>query len=110
MLAFSLVHDLYDSDNRHYRQELLVPFVTFFDRMRGYLAWGNGMPTNFSKILEDLREWGLNDYKMSELTGIERSKLSKFRTGDRKQPTYDDGCAIMKVYNREKKNSHTNED
>ncbi len=61
------------------------------------------MPTDFSKILEDLRSWGLNDYKMSEITGIERSKLSKFRTGARKQPTYDDGCAIMKVYKKESK-------
>ncbi len=61
------------------------------------------MATDFSKILEDLREWGLNDYKVAELTGIERSKLSKFRTGDRKNPTYDDGCAIMAIYDKEKK-------
>lgn len=65
------------------------------------------MATDFSKILSDLRDWGLNDYKMAELTGLERSKLSKFRTGDRKHPTYDDGCAIMKVYNREKKKDRT---
>ena len=45
--------------------------------------------TDFAKILSELREWGFNDYKMAELTGIERSKLSKFRTGDRKNPTYD---------------------
>tara|TARA_R100001143_G_C3359251_1_gene134492 strand:- start:442 stop:648 length:207 start_codon:yes stop_codon:yes gene_type:complete len=61
------------------------------------------MATDFSKILEDLREWGFNDYKMAELTGIERSKLSKFRTGDRKNPTYDDGCAIMKVFKSQMK-------
>ena len=61
------------------------------------------MATDFSKILEDLRSWGFNDYKMAELTGIERSKLSKFRTGDRKQPNYDDGVGIMKVYKREAK-------
>jgi len=46
-------------------------------------------------------DWGFNDYKMSKLTDIERSKLSKFRTGDRKNPTYDDGIAIMEVYKRE---------
>ncbi len=40
--------------------------------------------TDFSKILNDLREWGVNDYRLSELTEIERSKLSKLRTGDRK--------------------------
>ncbi len=61
------------------------------------------MATDFSKILEDLREWGLNDYKMAELTGVERSKLSKFRTGDRTNPTYDDGCAIMAIYQKEAK-------
>jgi hypothetical protein len=59
--------------------------------------------TNFSKILEDLRTWGVNDYALAERTGIERSKLSKLRTGDRKQPNYDDGVAIMSIYNAERK-------
>jgi len=59
--------------------------------------------TDFSMILKSLRDWGFNDYKVAELTGIERSKLSKLRTTARKQPTYDDGCAIMAVYKREKR-------
>jgi len=59
-------------------------------------------PTGFSKILSDLREWGVNDYDMAKETEIERSKLSKLRTGDRKQPSYDDGVAIMRVYQKEK--------
>lgn len=59
--------------------------------------------TDFSKILTDLKAWGINDYKLSELTNIERSKLSKLRTGDRKQPNYDDGVKIMRVYEREKR-------
>lgn len=59
------------------------------------------MATDFTKILEDLRGWGFNDYKMAELTGIERSKLSKLRTGDRRQPNYDDGVAIMEAYKKE---------
>ena len=54
--------------------------------------------TNFSKILTELREKGINDYKLAELTGIERSKLSKLRTGAKKQAFYDDGMAIMEVY------------
>ena len=54
--------------------------------------------TDFSKILEELREKGFNDYKMAELTGVNRTSLSKLRTGDRKQPNYDDGLAIMAVY------------
>ena len=62
--------------------------------------------TDFSKILNELRDWDINDYKMSELTGIERSKLSKLRTGDRKQPNYDDGVAIMSAYNKEKQRKH----
>lgn len=64
------------------------------------------MATNFSKILGELREWGFNDYKMAELTNIERSKLSKLRTGDRKQPSYDDGVEIMKIYKKEAKRKH----
>lgn len=61
--------------------------------------------TDFAEILTLLRDWGFNDYKMAELTGIERSRLSKLRTGDRKQPTYDDGVAIMKIYKREARKS-----
>ncbi|EED31544.1 hypothetical protein NOR53_2659 [gamma proteobacterium NOR5-3] len=61
------------------------------------------MSTDFSKILTELRDWGFNDYKMAEITGIERSKLSKLRTGDRKQPNYDDGVSIMEVYKAESK-------
>lgn len=57
--------------------------------------------TDFAEILGKLREWGVNDYRLSDLTGIERSKLTKLRTGDRRQPNYDDGVEIMKVYKRE---------
>jgi len=59
--------------------------------------------TDFSEILSLLRDWGFNDYKMAELTGIERSRLSKLRTGDRKQPTYDDGVEIVRIYRKEAK-------
>lgn len=65
-------------------------------------------PTDFTRILSELREWGVNDYKLSEQTDIERSKLSKLRTGDRKQPSYDDGVAIMKVYKRERDKARRN--
>ena len=54
--------------------------------------------TDFSKILTELRGKGLNDYKMAEVTGIDRTTLSKLRTGDRKTINYDDGVAIMKTY------------
>jgi len=66
------------------------------------------MATDFKEILEDLKEWGFNDYKMAELTGIDRSMLSRLRTGKRDQPTYDNGVAIIKIYTRElKKHGHT---
>ena len=57
--------------------------------------------TDFSEILSELREWNFNDYKMAELTGIERSKLSEWRKGERNSPTYDDGCLIMAIYRKE---------
>jgi len=53
--------------------------------------------TDFAAILKELQEKGLNDYKMAELTGIERTKLSRLRTGKIKQPTYDDGIKIYKT-------------
>jgi len=59
--------------------------------------------TDFSEILTNLKDWGINDYEMSRLTGIERSKLSKLRTGDRKQPNYDDGAEIMRIHQKEAK-------
>jgi len=57
--------------------------------------------TDFSKILSDLKDAGFNDYKMEELTGINRSNLTKLRTGKRAQPNYDDGVAIINIYNKE---------
>lgn len=60
-------------------------------------------PTDFSAILEQLKDWGINDYQMAELTGLDRSKLTKLRSGARKQANYDDGCLIMEVYKKEKR-------
>jgi len=62
--------------------------------------------TDFSAILEQMREWGFNDYKMEELTGLDRSKLTKLRSGARKQANYDDGCVIMDIYDKEKRKKH----
>lgn len=102
MLRF---HGNCNSDVRHNRQEYNSALYHFFSYRE--FGFSNsvlcGVPTDFSKILANLREWGVNDYKMAELTGIERSKLSKFRTGDRKNPTYDDGVEIMKIYKAQKR-------
>ena len=58
--------------------------------------------TDFAAILKELQEKGLNDYKMAELTGIERTKLSKLRNGKIKQPAYDDGVEILKIHKSNK--------
>lgn len=59
--------------------------------------------TDFAKMLRELNELGINDYKLAELTGIERSKLTKLRNGTKQQPYYDDGVAIIAEYNRLKR-------
>ncbi|MFM2320576.1 MAG: hypothetical protein RLZZ215_3197 [Pseudomonadota bacterium] len=56
--------------------------------------------TDFAKMLRELNELGVNDYKLAELTGIERSKLTKLRNGTKQQPYYDDGMAIVDVYQK----------
>lgn len=56
--------------------------------------------TDFAQILTELREKGFNDYKMAELTEVNRTMLSKLRVGKRKQPNYDDGAEIMLIYNK----------
>ena len=75
--------------------------VLWFDNGMYRLRFMGNSKTDFSKILSDLKDAGFNDYKMEELTGINRSNLTKLRTGKRSQCNYDDGFAIMKVYNKE---------
>lgn len=55
--------------------------------------------TDFAKILTELKEkYGINDYDMEKLTGKDRSKFTKLRTGARKQANYDDGAQIMEIF------------
>lgn len=61
----------------------------------------NDKKTDFAKILTELKESGFNDYDMEKLTGINRSNLTKLRTGKRDQPKYDDGVAIMEIFEKE---------
>lgn len=63
----------------------------------------NKKPTDFSAILEQMKDWGVNDYQMAELTGLDRSKLTKLRSGARRQANYDDGCLIVEAYKKEKR-------
>ena len=58
--------------------------------------------TDFAAILTELNEkYGITDYEMAKLTGKDRSKFTKLRTGARKQANYDDGCEIMAIYKKE---------
>jgi len=59
--------------------------------------------TDFSKVLTDLKDWGVGDTQMEELTGIERTGLLRLRKGTKTQPNYDDGVEIMRVYQKERK-------
>ena len=62
-----------------------------------------GKVTDFSKILTELLEkYEITDYDMAKLTGKDRSKFTKLRTGARKQANYDDGCQIMDIYKNQK--------
>jgi hypothetical protein len=80
-----------------------VTFASIFAIVIMFIINGVYMATDFTKILEDLRSWGLNDYKMADLVDLDRSTLSKLRKGDRKQPGYDDGVKIMEIYKKEAK-------
>lgn len=75
--------------------------VLWFDKGMYRLRFMSRVKTDFSKILTSLKEAGFNDYKLEELTGINRSNLTKLRTGKRTQCNYDDGVAIMNIYNKE---------
>jgi len=60
--------------------------------------------TDFAAILTELNEeFGITDYEMAKLTGKDRSKFTKLRTGARKQANYDDGVEIMDIYKKQKR-------
>ena len=59
--------------------------------------------TDFQAILSELKEWGFNDYEIERRTGLGRSKVTKLRTGARKQPNYDDGRVIVELWKKEKR-------
>ena len=54
--------------------------------------------TEFSPFLNQLRKWGFNDSKIAEMTGIERSMITKLRTRQHRKAGYDEGNAIMNLY------------
>ena len=60
--------------------------------------------TDFAAILTELNEvYGITDYEMAKLTGKDRSKFTKLRTGARKQANYDDGVEIMSIYKKQQR-------
>jgi len=59
--------------------------------------------TDFQKIVQDLKDWGWGDTDLAAKTEVPRTKFAKLRSGAHAQPTYDDGCAIVQLYNKEKR-------
>ncbi len=60
----------------------------------------NRHKTDFTRVLDELADMGLGEEEVAQQTGIEKRLIRKLRWGVRKQPAYDDGCAIMELYNR----------
>ncbi|MEE9338632.1 MAG: hypothetical protein V3U87_11160 [Methylococcaceae bacterium] len=58
----------------------------------------NQKKTDFSTILTTIHKAGTNDYKLARQTGINRARLTQWRTGTRKTVDYDSGLLIMAVY------------
>lgn len=59
--------------------------------------------TDFKKIVQDLKDWGLGDTELAEKTGVPRTKFAKLRSGAHAQPTYDDGVAIIALHKKEER-------
>ena len=49
------------------------------------------------------RAWGVNDYDMAELTGIDRSLLTRYRRGEVDDPPHSKTKAILAVHAHEKR-------
>jgi hypothetical protein len=58
----------------------------------------NQKKTDFSVVLTAIHDAGINDYQLSRDTGINRVRLTQWRTGTRKTVDYDSGLLIMAVY------------
>lgn len=54
--------------------------------------------TDFSAILTAIHKAEINDYQLSRQTGIDRGRLTRWRSGTRKTVDYDSGCLIMAVF------------
>ena len=60
----------------------------------------NRQKTDFARILDELLQQGMVEDDVARLTGVEKKLIRNLRWGVRKQPGYDEGCAIMELYNR----------
>ncbi len=58
------------------------------------------MATNFQELLSDLQEAGYTDAKVAEAAEIDRTMITRLRTGRRQQPTYDVGKAIVDLHKK----------
>ena len=60
----------------------------------------NDKKTDFTRVLDELANRGLPEDEIARRTGVDKSLIRKLRWGVRKQPGYDEGCAIMDLYNK----------
>ena len=60
----------------------------------------NRQKTDFARILDELAQRGVSEDDVARQTGIDKRLIRKLRWGVRKQPAYDEGCAIMEIYNK----------
>jgi len=56
--------------------------------------------TDFQKIVRNLRDWGWGDTELEKHTGVPRTKFAKLRSGAHVGAAYDDGVAILVLYER----------
>jgi len=60
----------------------------------------NRQKTDFARILDELAQRGVSEDDVARQTGIDKRLIRKLRWGVRKQPAYDEGCAIMEIYSK----------
>ncbi len=58
------------------------------------------MATDFVKLLIELQDAGYTDQQVAEAAEIDRTMITRLRTGKRDQPKYDAGKAIVDLHKK----------
>ena len=58
------------------------------------------MATDFVKLLTELQGAGYTDQQVAEAAEIDRTMITRLRTGNRDQPKYDAGKAIVELHKK----------